>query len=111
MLERAVSSLAPLHSQVGLLRSDDGVHFEHVVDEPVFSAARLGTPRGTVEDPRVVRLDGRYWMTYVHRNYASSCFPNGRGIPDYHNAPDVPPGDPNHYRSGLESLMARSLTQ
>lgn len=101
MLERAISSLAPLHSHMGLLVSDDGFHFEHVTDEPVFTAAMLGTPLGTVEDPRIVPLDGVFYMAYVHRNYASSCFPNGVGVPDYHNPPYVPADDPNHYRSGL----------
>jgi predicted GH43/DUF377 family glycosyl hydrolase len=101
MLERAVSSLAPLYSQFGLLRSSDGINFRHVVDHPVFSAAQLGTPRGTVEDPRVVKIDGWYYLTYVHRNYASSCFPNGKGIPSYSGPWDVPSGDMNNYRSGL----------
>ena len=101
MLERACSSLAPLYSQFGLLRSDDGVHFEHVTDQPVFTAAQLGTPLGTVEDPRVVRLEGRFAMTYVHRNYASSCFPNGVDVPNYHNPTFVPPDDPNNYRTGI----------
>jgi predicted GH43/DUF377 family glycosyl hydrolase len=101
MLERAVSNLQPLHSHVGLLKSADGFHFELAADEPVFTAAQLGTPRGTVEDPRVVEIGGTFYMTYVHRNYASSCFPTGKGIPNYHNCADVPPGDPNNYRTGL----------
>ncbi len=101
MLERACSNLAPLHSHFGLLRSDDGIHFKHVSDEPVFTAAQLGTPRGTVEDARVVRIDGTYYMTYVHRNYVSSCYPNGVGIPLYSDPSDVPDGDLNNYRSGV----------
>lgn len=101
MLERACSSLAPLYCQFGLLKSDDGFRFTHVLDEPVFTAAQLGTPRGTVEDPRIVEIDGVFHMTYVHRNYASSCFPNGRGIPDYHGPADVPDGEPNNYRTGI----------
>ncbi|MFP4139722.1 MAG: glycosidase [Planctomycetota bacterium] len=101
MLERACSNLAPLHSHFGLLRSDDGMHFEHVSDEPVFTAAQLGTPRGTVEDARVVRIDGTYYMTYVHRNYVSSCYPNGVGIPLYSDPSDVPDEDLNNYRSGV----------
>lgn len=101
MLERACSSLAPLYCSFGLLASEDGFHFEHVVEDPVFTAADLGTPRGTVEDPRVVRIDATYYMTYVHRNVVASCFPNGKGIPDYHNPSDVPPDDPNNYRTGI----------
>jgi predicted GH43/DUF377 family glycosyl hydrolase len=101
MLERACSNLQPLLCQFGLLKSADGMHFEHAVEHPVFSAAALGTPRGTVEDARVVRVGGTYYMTYVHRNYASSCFPTGAGVPNYHNPVDVPPGDRNNYRTGM----------
>ncbi len=101
MLERACSSLAPLYCQFGLLVSDDGTHFEHVRDEPVFTAGMLGTPRGTVEDPRLLRLDDAFYMTYVHRNYTASCFPNGRSVPDYHDPTCVPAGELNNYRSGL----------
>lgn len=101
MLERACASLAPLHCSFGLLRSKDGLNFEHVVDEPVFTAAQLGTPRGTVEDARVVKIDGTFYMTYVHRNYAPMCYPNGKGIPFYTHQTDVPPDDPNNYRSGI----------
>ncbi len=101
MLERATSNLAPLYCQFGLLKSGDGLHFEHVVDEPVFTAAQLGTPQGTVEDARVVKIDGVFYMTYVHRNYAPYCYPTGRGIPDYHSAGHMPPDDPNNYRSGI----------
>lgn len=101
MLERATSSLAPLYCRFGLLRSDDGVHFELASDEPVFAAEMRRTPRGTVEDPRLLRMDGRYYMTYVHRNYVASCYPNGITVPDYHNVRDVPPEDPNNYRTGI----------
>ena len=41
--ERAVSSLAPLYSHVGLLKSQDGVDFSLAHPEPVFDAAMLGT--------------------------------------------------------------------
>lgn len=101
MLERACSSLAPLKCQFGLLSSRDGFGFEHVVDRPVFTPEQLGTPRGTVEDPRVVKIDGVFYMTYVHRVMASSCYPTGLGIPVYTGPEGVPPGEPNHYRSGI----------
>ena len=101
MIERACSSLAPLYCHFGLLESPDGVHFTHVLDRPVFSAEMLGTPRGTVEDPRLVKLEDWFYMTYVHRNHVASCFPNGRSVPDYHVASDVPEDDLNNYRVGI----------
>jgi len=101
MLERACSSLAPLKCQFGLLASKDGCHFEHAANWPVFTADQLGTPRGTVEDPRVVKIDGTFYLTYVHRNVASSCHPTGLGLPKYTGPQGVSPDDPNTYRSGI----------
>ncbi len=101
MLERACSSLAPLKCQLGLLSSQDGFHFQHAVKWPVFTPEQLGTPRGTIEDPRVVKIDGTFYMTYVHRNVASSCHPTGLGVPVYTGPDDVAPNDPNNYRTGI----------
>ena len=101
MWERACESLAPLICHVGLLRSEDGRHFELMSDEPVLSPHDFGTPKGTVEDPRVVKIDGRYYMTFVQRDFAAICRPDGVGIPDYCEAPDVPEGKLNNYRSGI----------
>ncbi len=101
LFERACSSLAPLKCQFGLLKSTDGLHFEHVKNEPIFSPEDLGTPRGTVEDPRIVEIDGVFYMNFVHRNFASICRPNGVGVPDYIEAEGIPADDPNTYRSGI----------
>lgn len=101
LLERAVSNLAPLYSSFGLWESRNGFNFRRLREEPVFTAAQLGTPFGTVEDPRLVRYGDWFYMTYVHRNFASSCHPTGKGIPRYTEAVNIAPGDPNHYRSGI----------
>lgn len=101
MFERACSSLAPLKCQIGLLKSTDGLRFEHVKNEPVFAPEDLGTPRGTIEDPRIVEIDGLFYMNFVHRNYASTCRPTGVGVPEYVEAEGVPADDPNTYRSGI----------
>ena len=101
MLERACSSLDPLKCQVGLLKSDDGVTFEHLSDQPVFGPGQFDAPKGTVEDPRVVKLDGRCCMTFVFRRFAATCRPNGIGVPRYAECPDAPKGELNNYRSGI----------
>jgi predicted GH43/DUF377 family glycosyl hydrolase len=101
MWERACAGLSPLQCSVGLLASDDGVHFEHVSDRAVLSPEDFDTPAGTVEDPRVVKLDGRYVMTFVHRPFAAVCRPNGRTVPDYAEHPDAPTDGSNAYRSGI----------
>ncbi len=83
MLERACAGLTPLRSCLGLLRSDDGVHFEHVVDRPVFTGDMLGFPNGSVQDPRLVRLDDRWLLVFVADRDAPHCYPNGIGGPSY----------------------------
>ena len=83
LFERACVGLRPLKCSVGLLVSDDGFHFEHVYDEPVFTADELGFPLGTIEDPRVVKMDDTYYMTFAHRPYNYNCHPTGIAVPDY----------------------------
>jgi predicted GH43/DUF377 family glycosyl hydrolase len=83
MFERACVSLRPLKCSVGLLKSEDGFRFEHVVDQPVFTPDELGFPLGTIEDPRVVKIDGRYLMTFAHRPFNYHCHPTGIAEPDY----------------------------
>ncbi|MFP4053816.1 MAG: glycosidase [Phycisphaerae bacterium] len=101
MWERATQSLEPLQCSVGLLGSDDGVHWQLERDRPVLSVEDFGTPRGTVEDPRVVKIDGQYIMTFVHRNYTWICRPTGVGIPLYVCPEGIPADDLNNYRSGV----------
>ncbi len=49
-------------SHVGLATSEDGIHFEREPD-PVLSPAEPWEVHG-VEDPRVSRIDGTYYLTY-----------------------------------------------
>lgn len=93
MLERAAGSLRPFICQLGLLRSDDGVRWDLASPEPVFTPALCGSPIGSVQDPRVTRLEGRWWLTFAYRPYAWSSHPTGVGVPDSHETPfpDLPP--------------------
>ncbi len=50
-------------SRIGYAESPDGVHFK-VRPEPVLSPEAAGE-RGGVEDPRVVRISGIYYLTYT----------------------------------------------
>lgn len=83
MYERATESLRPFICHIGLLESDDGYDFKLVKDTPVLSAKDLGYDQGTVEDPRVVKIEDRYYMTFAYRPYTYNCCPNGLGVPDY----------------------------
>jgi beta-1,2-mannobiose phosphorylase / 1,2-beta-oligomannan phosphorylase len=93
MLERCASSLRPFICQLGLLRSDDGVRWELASPEPVFTPAMCGSPIGSVQDPRVTRVDDRWWLTFAYRPYAWSSHPTGVGVPESHETefPNLPP--------------------
>lgn len=102
--ERAAGGLRPFHCAIGLLSSADGVRFEHVVDRPVFTPEMAGSRYGSVQDPRVVKLGGRYVMTYAFRPYAWSSHPTGVGVPESHQV-DYPGfsgrDEDNQTRSGI----------
>jgi predicted GH43/DUF377 family glycosyl hydrolase len=81
MYERAAGQLRPFHCYIGMLDSDDGVHFTPVSDQPVFTPEMAGSVYGSVQDPRVAKIDGRYYMTYAFRPYAWNSNPTGVGVP------------------------------
>lgn len=51
-------------SRIGLATSADGVRFERR-PEPVLEPTEPWELPGGAEDPRVVRIDGTYWLTYT----------------------------------------------
>ena len=55
---------------LGLAESDDGIRFTRVLREPVFSPDVNEADGGCVEDPRIVEMDGTFYMTYAARAYA-----------------------------------------
>lgn len=63
MLYRAVGEYELYVSSLGLAVSDDGVHFERF-DSPAF-APEEEYERFGCEDPRVTRVEGRYYITYT----------------------------------------------
>ncbi|MCZ7644380.1 MAG: glycosidase [Planctomycetota bacterium] len=82
LYERAAGQLRPFHCYIGMLDSDDGVHFKLTKDEPVFTPEMAGSVHGSVQDPRVAKLDGVYYMTYAYRPYAWESHPTGVGVPE-----------------------------
>jgi len=82
MIERAAGSLKPFHCSLGLLESDDGIHFTHVVDEPIVTPDTFGFPYGSVQDPRIVKIDDIFYMTYALRPSSYGYSPTGVGKPD-----------------------------
>jgi len=105
MIERTAESLTPCKNFLGLLESDDGVNFRHVVDHPVVTPDQLGFPYGSVQDPRVVKIDDTFYLNYALRPCAMSYYPTGAGIPE-REVPEYPDGwgeKPEHWltRSGI----------
>lgn len=104
LYERAAGQLRPFYCYIGMLESDDGVRFKMTREEPVFTPEMAGSAYGSVQDPRVAKLDGRYWMTYAYRPFAWESHPTGIGVPDSFE-PKLPGFDgdssKNLTRSGL----------
>jgi predicted GH43/DUF377 family glycosyl hydrolase len=104
LYERTAGQLRPFHCYIGLLESNDGVNFRQVGDQPVWTPEQAGSKFGSVQDPRVVKIDDTYYMTYAFRPFACNYHPTGLGVPDTEQA-QYPgfDGDPakNMTRSGI----------
>ena len=104
LYERTGGNLRPFKCYIGLMSSDDGIHFSHVTPEPVITPDMFGFPYGSVQDPRIVKIDGLFYLTYALRPCAMSYHPTGLGVPES-TRPEYPDGwgKPEHYltRSGI----------
>ena len=107
LYERAAGGLRPFHCCVGLLESDDGIHFTHVSAQPVFTPEMAGSRWGSVQDPRVVKIEGVYYMTYAFRPYAWSSNPTGIGVPESQETPfpDAPPPPQSENFVGSKNVL------
>ena len=70
MLYRAAGNDAEHYIHVGLAISKDGIHFERQSDSPLLSPDPNGADGGGVEDPRLVKIDDYYFLTYASRPFA-----------------------------------------
>lgn len=70
MLYRAAGNDKQHYIYLGLAESDDGFHFERKFKDPVLSPDKCGADGGCVEDPRLVRMGGWYYLTYASRTFA-----------------------------------------
>ncbi|MDX2187135.1 MAG: hypothetical protein SFV32_09395 [Opitutaceae bacterium] len=84
LFERAAGNLRPFICTIGLHVSDDGVTFRLAQETPVFTPEMCGSRYGSVQDPRVVFLEGRWWMTFAYRPFAWSSHPTATGVPESH---------------------------
>ncbi len=103
MYDRAAGSLKPFKTSIGLLESSDGIRFRSVKNTPVFSGEMLGYPGGSVEDARVVKIAGIFYMVYALQPYSFDCWPTGTALPDY-----FPENYPEWRETKTEPMITRS---
>jgi len=84
----------------GLATSTDGRRFERCGTEPVFGPCEGTFEGGCVEDPRIVKFDDTYFVTYATRAYLPGAYYQGK-IPLNHHNPDFPPEAPLAIRENL----------
>ncbi len=82
LYERTAGQLRPFICYIGMLESEDGINFKHSSDKPVFTPEMAGSKYGSVQDPRITKIDGTFYMTYAYRPYAWSSHPTGTGVPE-----------------------------
>ena len=70
MLYRAAGNDKEHVIRFGLAVSKDGYNFDRSSAQPVFTPSENGPDSGCVEDPRIVKLDSEYYITYAFRPYA-----------------------------------------
>ncbi|BDD02165.1 hypothetical protein [Persicobacter psychrovividus] len=73
LLYRAAGDDKEHYIHFGLAESEDGETFTRVSDQPVFSPSVDGPDAGCVEDPRIIKMDDTYYVTYAYR-----AFPPGQ---------------------------------
>lgn len=101
LLYRASGEDKDLRIYIGLAESRDGLHFTRVSDTPVLAPSEDGWDAGCIEDPRVVKIEGTYFMTYAARAHPPMAHWNGRKRT---NLPSTAPTwTENWTRSGIAS--------
>jgi len=85
MIERSSGGLHPFYCYFGLLESEDGINFKHVVDEPIVTPSMLGFPCGSIQDPRIVKIEDIFYLNYALRPSSYGYTPTGVGKPIEHS--------------------------
>lgn len=70
MLYRAAGNDEQHVIRFGLATSKDGVNFQRVSDHYSFGPSLDGYDSGCVEDPRIVKFDDDFYITYAYRPYS-----------------------------------------
>ena len=70
MLYRAAGNDEQHYIYIGLAVSEDGIHFVRQSDKPLIAPDVNGADGGGIEDPRLVKIDDYYFLTYASRPFA-----------------------------------------
>lgn len=70
MLYRAAGNDKQHYIYIGLAKSKDGINFTRESDEPLIRPDVNGADGGGCEDPRLVKIDDYYFLTYASRPFA-----------------------------------------
>lgn len=70
MLYRAAGNDPQHVIRFGLAKSTDGFYFERCSNKPVFGPSEDGPDGGCVEDPRIIKFDDEFYVTYAYRPFA-----------------------------------------
>lgn len=70
MLYRAAGNDARHQIKLGLATSKDGINFVRKSYKPAFEGHHDDPDGGCAEDPRLMKIDGVYYLTYAARPYA-----------------------------------------
>ena len=69
MLYRAAGDDIKHKICLGLATSEDGFHFTRCSDQPAFNPPETEVDGGCAEDPRIVKIDDYYYITYASRAF------------------------------------------
>ena len=69
MLYRAAGDDPKHLVYIGKAESKDGIHFERISNDPVFAPQPDNFDSGSNEDPRIVKFENEYYVTFAFRPY------------------------------------------
>jgi len=69
MLYRAAGNEWEHYIRLGLATSEDGYHFTKDSDKPIMDVIPEDADGGCIEDPRIIKMDGVYYITYAGRPF------------------------------------------
>lgn len=70
MLYRCAGNDTSHVTRFGLATSKDGFNFKRTSTKPILSPSVDGEDAGCIEDPRIVKIDGNFFITYAYRPYS-----------------------------------------